>query len=86
MGMMDKLKEMFGGQSEKATQMADTAKQRAGDAGQQAAEHMPGPAADAMRNMSGKAAQGSGEQVEQVEQVEQAKSDMTEEGGHEWEK
>ncbi|WP_145906059.1 hypothetical protein [Kitasatospora viridis] len=78
--MMDRIKEMLGGHSDKAAQVEEAARQRAADAGQQAADHMPGPAADAMRNMSSKAAPGN------EDQVEQAKSDMTEEGGHEWER
>ncbi|WP_157537959.1 hypothetical protein [Kitasatospora azatica] len=78
--MMDRLKSMFGDHSEKATQTADTAKERAADAGQQAAEHMPGPAADALGNITGKAAQPGDADIQQAE------SNMESEGGHEWEK
>ncbi|WP_460624913.1 hypothetical protein [Kitasatospora kifunensis] len=82
--MLDKLKEMLGGHSEKATDMADAAKQRATDAGQQAADkaqqHLPGPAADAMGNVTNRAQPGG------EDQIQQAESDMESEGGHEWEK
>ncbi|MFE0461180.1 hypothetical protein ACFW1A_18225 [Kitasatospora sp. NPDC058965] len=77
---MDKLRGMMGDHGEKAAQMADTAKEKATDAGQQAAEHMPAPAADAMGNLTGKGAQ-DGE-----EQLQQAETDMESEGGHEWER
>lgn len=84
MGMMDRIKEMLGGHSEKATDMADTAKGRATDAGQQTADqaqqHLPGPASDAMGNMTGRAKQGG------ESDIQQAESDMESEGGHEWEK
>jgi hypothetical protein len=80
MGLMDKLRGMMGDHSEKAAQMADTAKEKAADTGQQTAEHMSGPAADALGNITNRAAEGG------EEQLQQAESDMESEGGHEWER
>ncbi|MDH6120720.1 hypothetical protein [Kitasatospora sp. GAS204B] len=83
MGMMDKLKGMLGGHSEKATDMASGAKDRAMDAGQEASdkaqEHLPGPAADALGNITNRGQQG-------VDDGQQAASDMESEGGPEWER
>ncbi|WP_329564345.1 hypothetical protein [Kitasatospora sp. NBC_01266] len=84
MGMMDKLKGMFGDHSEKATDMASGAKDRAMDAGQQTAdkaqEHMPGPAADALGNITDRGQQSADDPAQQ------AASDMESEGGPEWER
>ncbi|MDH6142596.1 MULTISPECIES: hypothetical protein [Kitasatospora] len=88
MGLMDRIKEMFGGEhgehGEKAGQRPDAARpQEPGRDTPQYQSGQPGDYsadADAFGNVTGKTAQ-----VED-EQVEQAKSDMTEEGGHEWEK
>ncbi|MCX4748862.1 hypothetical protein OG455_25665 [Kitasatospora sp. NBC_01287] len=87
MGMLDRLKGMFGDHSDKAADMTAGAKDRAMDAGQQASEkaqeHLPGPAADAMGNMTGRTAPST---PGTDEQVQQAKSDMESEGGPEWER
>ncbi|WP_146259315.1 hypothetical protein [Streptomyces tateyamensis] len=77
---MDKLRSMMGDHSEKAAQMGDGAKERATEAGQQAADqHLPKPVSDAMGNPTGKSAQPG------ADPLEQAESNMESEGGHEWE-
>jgi hypothetical protein len=91
MGLMDKIKEMFGGgheeHGEKAGQQPDTARQTQTEPGQDSSQFQSGqgeqyPAgadADAFGSVTGRASQ------PEDTQLEQAESDMESEGGHEWE-
>ncbi|MCC9308612.1 hypothetical protein LN042_16220 [Kitasatospora sp. RB6PN24] len=83
MGLMDRIKEMFGGEhGEKAGQRPDTAERQV--PGRDSQQYQSGQSgaysSDAFGGVSGKAGQPD------EQQLHQAESDMESEGGHEWEK